>query len=595
MTRLPFFLLLEERLQDGCFSFRGNRFSETRVVLVTLDPGSLEALRKPLLFTSPELAEAVTYLKSQGAASIGLDLILPQSYADLPELQAGAVGDSGRMGQAILDAGNVVLPEMRVQDRWLSTLPQWRLKSFLAPDAKDIGFANWTEDGDHFLRRQQLVINEKGQQRLQFALALVARARGWEAEWTEDGLQLGGMPVLLDGEQRLRINYVGPPGSFPEVSLGAVLAAARKGAPLPVDVAGAIVIVGATSRDQQDFHATPFSNSYWLSMYGGPEGLMSGSEIHANIAATLLDRAFLRSPSWLTTLLFLLAFGALLGRLFARLNMTWGLLLFAGHHVAWRWLCLWLFAGMGLRFIILPVLVLGVLVYGLTLLQRWRLLRLMLGVVKSEKIARLLEEDPGQLDLHGEERVVTLLFADIRSFTPFAESHSPREVVALLNAYFGAIVPIIERHGGTLNQYMGDGIMVIFGAPVTQPDQAVRAVRAAVEVIRCVHAMQQRWAELGFPGLRMGVGIHTGRVVVGTVGSPDRLDYSAIGDTTNTTARIEAKNKEFGTEILISDETYQILPDDERRRLGCCAAKLHAEVKGKDQPLELHKVAEGAG
>jgi CHASE2 domain-containing sensor protein len=137
MTRLPFFLLLEERFQDGCFSFRGNRSSATRVVLVSLDSGSLEALRKPALFSSPELAEVVAYLKGQGAAAIGLDLIVPQSYADLPELQAGAVGDATQLGQAILEAGNVVLPELQVQDRWLSTLPQWRLKSFLAPDPSE--------------------------------------------------------------------------------------------------------------------------------------------------------------------------------------------------------------------------------------------------------------------------------------------------------------------------------------------------------------------------------------------------------------------------------------------------------------------------
>lgn len=194
------------------------------------------------------------------------------------------------------------------------------------------------------------------------------------------------------------------------------------------------------------------------------------------------------------------------------------------------------------------------------------------------------------MELQGEDRTVTLLFADIRSFTAFAEKHTAREVVALLNAYFGAIVPAIEAQGGTLNQYMGDGIMVIFGAPQPQSDQASRAVRAAVDTVRCVHQRKKEWAALGFPDMRIGVGVHTGRVVVGTVGSPHRLDYTAIGDTTNSASRIESANKIFGTEILISDQTYQALSVPERDSLGCRAETREVEVKGKELPLCVHSV-----
>src|SRR5205823_486090 len=113
--------------------------------------------------------------------------------------------------------------------------------------------------------------------------------------------------------------------------------------------------------------------------------------------------------------------------------------------------------------------------------------------------AQALETDPRHFDLRGEERSVTMLFADVRDFTTFSEAHSPHEVVALLNAYFGAIVPIIDAHGGTLNTYMGDGIMVIYGAPVAQPDHGARAVRTAVAMVRRVHELKERWARLGSP------------------------------------------------------------------------------------------------
>jgi len=464
-----------------------------------------------------------------------------------------------------------------------------RLRDLLEPSPTNVGFVNCTEDADYFLRRQQLYVHDADRARLHFALALAARARGAAVTWGPAGLRLGEEPVPLDEEQRLPINYVGPPGTFPVIPLRDLLAAARGAAP-PADFAGALVIIGSTARDQQDYHATPFSNSSWLTLDGGSWGLMSGSEVHASIAATLLDRAYIRTPPRWATLPALLVIGGLLGRAFAWLSMTGGVALFAACHCTWRLACLTLFALGSIRLPVLPVLLLGALTFGLTLLQRWRLLRRMLGVVKSENIACLLEADPTQLDLRGEERLVTILFADIRRFTAFAERHPAREVVALLNAYFGEIVPVIERHGGTLNQYMGDGIMVIFGAPVPQPDHAARAVRAGTELVRRVHALHARWEQLGFPGLRTGVGVHTGRVVVGTVGSPHRLDYTAIGDTTNTAARIEAQNKVFDTEVLISAETYGSLPEEERRRLGCSPEPRPALVKGKERPLDVHVV-----
>src|SRR5262249_48080910 len=152
---------------------------------------------------------------------------------------------------------------------------------------------------------------------------------------------------------------------------------------------------------------------------------------------------------------------------------------------------------------------------------------------------------------------------------------------ALLNAYYGVIVPIIEEHGGTLNQYMGDGIMVIYGAPARCAYHALRAVRTAAAMVRRVHELSGRWAGLcdpafrwpdpKHPEFRIGVGIHTGKVVVGSVGSPKRLDYTAIGDTVNGAARIEAENKRLGSEILISAQTRAALPEMERERLGVCS------------------------
>jgi adenylate cyclase len=605
LLRVPFVAGLENWMLDGSFAYRGARPSRADVVLVGLDDDSLDELRKPLVDVSPELAEVVRFLKARGASAVGIDLLVSDSLKDRPELsEAGAPGDARALGAAVLEAGNVVLPELRSGGRWHLPLPQWRLKAFLSPEPgrTDLGFVNLTEDADQFVRRQQLLVRDADGWVPQFDLALYARSRGAAIAWDDPAgrLRVGGEVVPLDAEQKLAINFVGPPGSFPVLPFRDVLAATRGGAPLGRDLAGAVVIVGLTARSQPDYHITPYANTYFHPPSSTDAPLMSGPEVHAHVLATLLDRAYLVPLTWVASLPALLAAGAALGMGFARLNLEAGALVAVALHFGWKWLAVLAFSHLDWRVPMLPVLLLGGLTYAATFALRWRQLRRMLGVFKSEAIARAVEADPRHLDRRGEERVVTVLFADVRNFTTYSESHEPREVVALLNAYFTAIVPVIEAHGGTLNQYMGDGIMVIFGAPAPFPDHALRAVRAAVAMVRRVHELRATWAQLDRLkvweaqwGMRIGVGIHTGRVVVGTVGSPGRLDYSAIGDTTNAAARIEAKNKDLGSEVLISGATYAALPPEERTRLGCTAEAAEVPVKGKKEALRLHRVEVG--
>jgi adenylate cyclase len=168
--------------------------------------------------------------------------------------------------------------------------------------------------------------------------------------------------------------------------------------------------------------------------------------------------------------------------------------------------------------------------------------------------------------------VATVLFADLRGFTALAESLGAPEVIALLNRYLSAMSDAILDHGGTVVSYMGDGIMAVFGAPVAQDDHADRAVAAAREMLR-------RLPSVG-GDLRMGIGLCSGPVMSGTVGSARRMEYTAVGDTTNTAARLEAMTKEAGVDVLIADETRQALRDPEGlRSFG------EVEVRGRQARL----------
>ena len=461
----------------------------------------------------------------------------------------------------------------------------------------DLGFVNLSLDADTFARRQTLRTSAgRGRAVPCLGLALFGKSQGLSDEWfAEWPLRLDGRPVPVDAEGRLRINYVGPAGSVPTIALADVLDAARGRAHLDVDFTGAVVVIGVTAAGDSDSHATPYLNqslawivrSAWLQR---KSELMSGAEIHANVVATLADREFITTPWWLSTGLVLALTGLFLGAAFARLSLGWGILLALGHHVLWRAFALAAFWWGNYHVANVAVLVLGVTVYGVTFVLRWRWMRRMLGMVKSEAIAQAMEADPARLELIGEERVVSVLFSDIRNFTPFSEAHSPREVVALLNEYFTAVVPQIEREGGTIAQYSGDGLMVVFGAPAPQPDDALRAVRAAVAMVRRVHELEARWKALGAEGFRIGVGVHRGRAVMGAVGSPQRLDYTAHGDTVNTASRLESGNKELGTEILISAVVLDALPEHEKHRLRPALRAHTLTVKGKQQPVHVYSI-----
>jgi adenylate cyclase len=593
-AQLPPMRGLEEWLHDGGFSLRGTRlFSRAKVVLIGLDDRSLNDLREPLVHTSPQIAKVVAYVKEQGATAIGIDVMIPDNLAGLPELNEGGRGDATKLGAAILEAGNVVLPEFKLDDGWLEPLPQWRLKAFLHPGPTDSGFVNNTEDDDHFVRRQQLLIPDGDTARMHFSLALFVKGQEIKkVDWDDvnQRLLLNGETIPLDDEQKFRINFVGPPGTFPVMPLSDVLAAARDGKKTP-ELSGSIVIIGVTARAGQDYHATPFANNFARSFYSTSSGLMSGPEVHANIIATLHDRAYLVAPHWLVSLGILLVAGGILGRWFAKLNLAWGLVLAFAFHFAWKYLAYAALISFYWRLELVSMLLMGMLVYLVTFIQRWWTTRRALGVVQGEFVARFLEEDPGQLDHSGQECIATILFADIRDFTAYSEKHAAHEVVRLLNTYFSALVPIVEAHGGTLSTYMGDGMMVIFGAPTHRPDDAVQAVRAAVAMTKRVRELKATWAELDFPDLRMGIGIHTGRVVAGMTGSPKRRVYSAIGDTVNTASRIESQTKELGVEILISPDTLRDLPAKDRAALGCAPVEKPAKLKGKDQPILLHTIS----
>jgi class 3 adenylate cyclase len=195
----------------------------------------------------------------------------------------------------------------------------------------------------------------------------------------------------------------------------------------------------------------------------------------------------------------------------------------------------------------------------------------------------------GVIDANGEARAemveVTVLFTDLRNFTGLSEKLSPGAVLEVLNTHYQAIIPAVHAHGGTVNKFIGDAIMATFGAPLRQGDHAERAVRAALQMLEAMEALNVRLRERGLPELEMGIGVATGPVVVGTLGATQRVEYAVIGDTVNTASRLEGLNKELGTRLLLSPGTRDalagVLPT---RGLG------EVSVKGKARPVPVFTI-----
>ena len=189
--------------------------------------------------------------------------------------------------------------------------------------------------------------------------------------------------------------------------------------------------------------------------------------------------------------------------------------------------------------------------------------------------------------LVGSEQLITVMFVDVRNFTEHSAKHSPQEVVAALNIFFRGTVETVEAHGGMVNKFLGDGFMALFGIGPQQIDHARQAVTAAQQLFCCLAEVSNELEKAGWPGLKIGVGVNTGPAIVGSIGSPKRQEYTAIGDTVNVASRVEALTKTLGHHLLITEQTKALLPPE----FNPLPLPPQA-VKGKGQPLQLYAITE---
>jgi adenylate cyclase len=396
-------------------------------------------------------------------------------------------------------------------------------------------------------------------------------------------VRLGPRRVPVDRFGRLLINYLGGPGIFPTYSAAAVL----NGNLAPEVLKDKIVWVGATAVGINDLRVSPFS------------GLHPGVEIQATVMDNLLSGRFMRTPplALLISLLILLVLGIILGlalpHLSAARSFGFTLAVAAGFTTG-NYLC---FSRLGLQLdLFYPLVEIAAVNLGFTIhrymleeQERVRIRRAFEAYVAPTVVREILKH-PDNLRLGGERRELTVLFGDVRGFTSLSEDLTPEDLVAILHDFLNPMSDIIIRHGGTIDKYIGDAIMALFGAPLELPDHARLACRTALDMVSTLNDLSRQWAAQGRPQIRVGIGINSGIAAVGNMGSDRLFDYTAIGDNVNLASRLEGLNKYYGTDILISPATARSLNGNFILR----PADL-VQVKGKAHSLEVFELlGEGA-
>lgn len=457
--------------------------------------------------------------------------------------------------------------------------------------APHIGCITVQSDPDGPVRTATPLFLYGGRHYPSFSLAIAARARGEKAEVgvvPGPHLRFAGHEAPLDKQGRLLIRWYGPAyKTYKHYSVWQVfnsaLAYENGQAPeiAPETFKDKIVLIGATAASASDLLSNPFSETY------------PGVEVHATLIDNLLRGDFLSAAdaSWTTvaTIGLALAMAGVVYLVGSALTNTILALLLGGLYFAsvcglFRWESLW--APM------VAPLAAGVISFTGATLTRYategrekRRYRRTLTKYISPQLVETILQDFSWESLRAEKRTLTVLFSDIRGFTSISEKLPPEIVIKTLNEHLNMMVSVIFKNQGTLDKFVGDCVMAFWGAPLPQPNHAELAARAALEMIEGLEKLNQKWQSEGRPTLKIGVGINTGEMLFGNIGSEQRMDFTVIGDSVNLGSRLESATKELHAYIVISDATYQQIRDlAEVRPLG------EISVKGKEHKIVVYEL-----
>ena len=613
---LPFVRTIELKTYDWRVSATARPLAPAEnIVLVWIDNDSIRRM-EPLVgrWPWPRLvhATAIDYLSAAGAKVIAYDILFPER--DLRKFMVGDVEWTGEESDAALvesteKAGNVVHaaeassvelsdPSRAIAENLDAPALNVRIPPpgcvqvrpllrppfpALARASRGIGHTLFTLDSDGPVRRIAPVVQvgERTIPSLALATTMAAGAAVNVAARVDAG-QCASLVAWRGPAQSPSGHPTFSSFSFYDVfySQQQIIEGQRPGLD-PAAFKDRIVVVGGSGEGLKEAFTTPFS-----------EGAIDGPEVHANVIDALLsNRSIVRSPGWIVVALTVgVAFLVAGAGLFASQAWMTGVaavlmvvalaLVSVSAFVRGLWLPVTL-PGLAIVFAFVGDLAWKYVVEG----REKRQVKKLFSRYVSKDVYDRLVADPSLAALGGARRTMTVLFSDVRGFTAMSEKGSPEEVVGQLNEYFSRMVAVVFEHRGTVDKFVGDMVMALYGAPLDDEDHAEHAVKTALAMIKALNELNVEWQSQGRPTLDIGIGINTGDMVAGNIGSDTIMSYTVIGDAVNLGARLESLNKDYATRIIISDATrsrlkgrYDIHP------LG------DVIVKGKSKPVAIFEV-----
>jgi adenylate cyclase len=561
------------------------------VVIVAMDDKSLVELRPyGRVFNWPRSlhADVVRRLTEGRARTIVFDVLFDAEAEGDEELVAALQAAAERATAVIMPmSGDPLTRKSARRNSWETFSDVFEPNPTLKGAVGGLGMANAAPDRDGTVRRMPLVFDVANREVPSLSLLSVAkflrRPEPWDAPISNDAVELAGRRVPIDEHGAMVINYAGgpyesSPMAFPVVSFSDVL----NGRIPPETFDRKLAIIGLT--------ATGFADDYWT-----PPSIdtkMDGVEIHANAIETILRAEFLRdSPPWMTIVL-IFGFGLIAAASLVALPPLVAMLACGLVLVVFIVAASASFdnGGIVLNLIYPPMSLLltfgGIMLYRVIVEQgQTRAMRGVLSQYLSPAVMAEVTRDPDSLKLGGDQREMTVLFTDLRDFTTISESLDPEALVHLFTEYLTAMSDVIFKHEGTIDKYMGDAIMAFWGAPQRQDNHADLACRAALDMIVELDRLNAQWAAEGRSTLFMRIGINSGVMKVGNMGSSSRFDYTVMGDAVNVGARLEALNKQYGTRLITSGETLR------RTETPLVTRFLDLVVaKGKTEPVDVYEV-----
>jgi len=638
---LTFFKLLELKAYDFKMSLRGTRPVSDQVVIVAIDEPSLKREgRWP--WPRTRLAKLVNKLTESGAAVIGIDLLFPEKdiYIPFDEVMSEIekkdltgmdrrklvswlkqAGDSdAKFADAIRRSERSVLGyfvyataeqaegsaemmgprEFELLDSSQYSIVQFSDKS-LNPDflhpivavglslpslmdaANSAGYFSFVPDRDGVLRfvpmvqaHNKVLFPPFSLQMLKEATRLNSAVRVFPDHVAEILLGDIAIPVTETGD--FLINYYGPGLTFTNLSASDVIDGTVK----PEQLKNKIVLVGATAIALPDLHSTPYDPLY------------PGVEVHATIIENILNQDFLQRPPWirLLSMMVILGAGLLLG-LASLYFKAVGTAVLLGVGVGGYLMADYVFftqQGLWVH-TVYPVFSQLLVYFGITLYRftfeerEKRFIKGAFSQYLAPTVVDRLVENPKLLKLGGERKVLTAFFSDVAGFSTIAEKLEAEELVDLLNVYLTDMTEIILKYEGTVDKYEGDAIIAFFGAPIDFEDHATRTCLAALDMQNRLAELREVWKKEDLPEMFMRIGINTGQMVVGNMGSINRMDYTMMGDSVNLAARLEGVNKQYQTYTMLSEFTYELAKNDiEARELDSI------RVVGKQEPVKIYEL-----